>query len=255
MFPVIISLGPFKVYTYGLFVAAGVFAALGLALRIARYRKITPEFINNLFVGMVVCGIAGARALYVIMSFDEYIGTPYRMFMFWEGGLVFFGGFIGGCLWIIYSCRRWNVDLWSTADVLAPALALGHAIGRIGCFFAGCCYGKPSGGWPGICFTHPQTLASPLNIPLHPTQLYSSLYLFALCLFLLNRLRSSRSRISSVFGLYLVSYCSFRILIEFLRADFRGAGLLGLTLTQLTAAAGIIMGMYILKRRGSLNIG
>lgn len=190
-------------------------------------------------------GLVGARIAYVLISMPEYLDSPVRIFAFWEGGLVFWGGFIGAGIWVAFSCSKYGFNIWSTADVLAPGIALGHSLGRIGCFFAGCCYGKPTDSVLGIKFTHIDSLARPLGIPLEPTQLYSSAYLFILAGILYLRLKSERSRPYSVFSIYLLSYSTFRILIEFLRGDYRGKVVAGFTPTQWIAFLGVILGAIL----------
>ncbi len=249
MYPELFSIWGITVYTYGLFVAAGIITGLHLTLKLVKYRSLQKDFINYLFVGIVIFGFLGARAAYVLIAFEEYAGNLYRIFMFWEGGLVFFGGLIGGVVWVVFSSWRMGLNIWSVCDVFAPGIALGHAIGRIGCFFAGCCYGKPAK--IGIAFTNSESLARPLGVPLHPTQLYSSVFLFILSGILYLKLKSGRSLKSSVFGLYVLCYSIFRIFIEFLRGDFRGELIAGFTPTQWIAFLGVALGVYLIRQTGA----
>ncbi|MFH1414759.1 MAG: prolipoprotein diacylglyceryl transferase [Elusimicrobiota bacterium] len=248
MYPEILSFKWVTLHTYGFFVAAGIIAGFQVSLKNARYRSLPAEYINQIFTGIVVCGLAGARAAYVILSFNEYIHTPLRILMFWEGGLVFAGSFIGSALWILYSSHRSGYELWSVVDVLAPGIALGHAVGRIGCFFAGCCYGKPTDLFTGIKFSDPRSLAYPLDVPLHPTQIYSSVFMFILSAVLYLKLKDGKTPNSGVFSLYLTAYGIFRVLIEFLRGDYRGTTLTGLTMTQWLALLCIAAGIYLMKK-------
>lgn len=245
MFPKLFSVGNITIYTYGLFVAIGLIAGLHLSLKIVRYRSLTKDFINHLFIGIVIFGFIGARMAYVLIAYGEFIDDPYRTFMFWEGGLVFWGGLIGGAVWVTWASLRKGFDVGTVGDILAPGIALGHALGRIGCFFAGCCYGKPTNLCTGVTFTNPESLAYPLNVRLHPTQLYSSLFLFILSGVLYMKIKSPDSKPASVFGLYILSYGIFRILIEFFRGDFRGDLIAGFTPTQWIALIGIGAGMFL----------
>ncbi|MBN2407230.1 MAG: prolipoprotein diacylglyceryl transferase [Elusimicrobia bacterium] len=251
MYPRLFSISGLTIHTYGVFVAIGALLGLHLAIRAARFRSVPANFINQLFAGTLLSGFAGARMGYVVISLKWYLDNPSKIIAVWDGGLVYWGGFIGGALWIVYACRKAGYDILSVADVLSPGLALAHACGRIGCFFAGCCYGKPSAF--GVIFTDPACLAEPLGVRLHPTQLYSALFLFVLAGVLYGRIKKKASPVSSVFGLYLVSYGVFRVFVEFLRADFRGPLFLGLTPTQLISLAGIAAGAaFLVKRKRSV---
>jgi len=133
---------------------------------------------------ILLSSLVGARLLYVIQNFSLFSDHPLDMFKIWNGGLVFYGGFILALVAAMVYVKYKKFDLWPTADLLAPAIALGHAVGRLGCLFAGCCYGKTCDLPWAITFSDPESLA-PLGIPLHPTQLYavfSNLIIFGLLL-------------------------------------------------------------------------
>lgn len=168
----------------------------------------------------MISALAGARILYVLINFNDYQNNLLDIFKIWNGGLVFFGGFIGGVLGAIIFLRIKKMDVWKTADVLAPGLALGHSVGRFGCLFAGCCYGKSCTLPIALTFTNPDSLA-PLNTPLHPTQLYMIASNFVLFLILLAIQRRKRFN-GMVFLSYIMLYSLFRSIIEFFRGDFRG---------------------------------
>lgn len=173
-----------------------------------------------IFFTILISAIAGARILYVLINLNDYRDNILDIFKIWNGGLVFFGGFIGGTLGSIIFLRIKKMDIWKTADVLAPGLALGHAVGRFGCLFAGCCYGRPCSLPIALTFTNPDSLA-PLNIPLHPTQVYMIVSNFILFLILLAIQRRKRFN-GMVFLSYIMLYSLFRSIIEFFRGDFRG---------------------------------
>ncbi|MEA3506031.1 MAG: prolipoprotein diacylglyceryl transferase [Elusimicrobiota bacterium] len=262
MHPILFKVGSFTLYTYGAMVALGLIAGYYLDLAGAKYRGFSREFIGKIIVGAIISGIIGARLFYVIIA-----PGPVNIFKIWEGGLVFSGGLVGGALWMIYAALRYRVSIWSLGDVLAPGLLLGQGIGRIGCFSAGCCYGKVTESAIGVVFSDPHSLAYPLGVPLIPTQLISSLYsvLAACVLFLCLKSEksategsargategSARGEVSGVFSLFLVLYGSFRIAIEYLRGDFRGPEFAGWTSTQWIAAAAVILGgcMLITRRK------
>lgn len=220
MHPILINFFGFDLYTYGLFVAIGFMAAVYVSQKIAEPRGIKKETITDIFFIIMISALLGARGLYVIISFDSYKDNLLDIFKIWNGGLVFFGGFIAAVAATLIYFRFRKMDIWKTADILSPGLALGHALGRIGCLFAGCCYGKACELPIAITFTHPQSLA-PLNIALHPTQIYMAFANFALFVVLMGVTKIKRFN-GMVFLTYIMLYSAIRFIIEFFRGDFRG---------------------------------
>jgi phosphatidylglycerol:prolipoprotein diacylglycerol transferase len=221
--------------------------ALMAAKRLARREGLNPEVIHDLFFYVLISAIVGSRLFYVATNFETYVRQPLDIFKIWEGGLVFYGGFIAAAIVVVVFLKKNKIPLWKTADVAAPAVAFGHFWGRIGCFFAGCCYGKTCHLPWAVTFTAPESLA-PLNTPLHPTQLYSALNnlaIFGILLFFGRRKKFP----GQVFFLYVFLYGITRSIIEYFRDDFRGAvfdGMLstsqaiGLSLAAFSAAMLII---------------
>lgn len=217
MHPVLFQLGPITIYTYGLFVATGLLLGITLALRQARREGLNSQLLLDMFFYIILAAIIGARILYVIQNVSSYRGNPLAVFKLWEGGLVFHGGLLGAIPVAWFFIKRYDLSFWSVFDVVAPSLAIGQALGRIGCFFAGCCYGIPTDVPWAVTFTHPRSLA-PLGIALHPTQLYSSLGCFII-FFVLVGLRKHRSFSGQLACLYLLFHSVFRFSVEFLRGD------------------------------------
>jgi phosphatidylglycerol:prolipoprotein diacylglycerol transferase len=187
---------------------------------------VDPEKILDLCLYIILAAVAGSRLLYVATRPDYFLAHPLEVVMIWKGGLVFYGGFLGAALAALLYVRRQGLPLGKCADIAALALPLGHCLGRIGCFMAGCCYGKPSDLPWAVTFSHPEALA-PLGIPLHPTQLYhafGNLIIFLSLLFLRRHKRFD----SQLFWLYLIFYGMIRSLLEVFRGDDRGAVLLDL---------------------------
>ena len=190
-------------------------------MRGARREGLPSEPVLDLAFVAVLAAIVGSRLLYVLFNLQEYLADPLRIFKVWEGGLVFHGGLLLAIPVCLYVVRRSNLPAWATADVFAPAIALGQAIGRIGCFAAGCCYGAP---WdPPFCvtFTDPDALA-PLNVPLFPSQLFafaSGIVIFAV----LVAYRPRRRAPGQVFWLYLVLASAARLAEDAFRGDRREA--------------------------------
>jgi phosphatidylglycerol---prolipoprotein diacylglyceryl transferase len=220
MHPILFTFGSFSLYTYGLFLALGFMAAVWFSKRNARFYDIKPDDISDLFFVVMVCGILGARLLYVLINIEEFQSNLLDIVKIWKGGLVFFGGFIGGVAGSVVLIRMKKLSFFKTADSISPGVALGHAIGRLGCFFAGCCYGRQCDLPFAVKFTHPDSLA-PLHMFLHPTQIYmaaSNLALF----FVLVWIQKHKRFHGMVFLSYVMIYSVFRFIIEFFRGDFRG---------------------------------
>ncbi len=252
MYPVLFHLGPLTIHAYGVLLALG--AGLGLLLlgRLARSSGLDPERLTNLALWVLLAALAGARLMFVLLEPAGFLRAPWRFFFIWQGGLVFYGGVVAGLAvgWAL--ARRWGIPLLAMMDCFAPPLALGQVFGRLGCFMAGCCYGRECDLPWAVTFTHPQTLAPP-GLPLHPTQLYSAgalLAIFALLMWLWPRRRAA----GQVFFTYGLLHGLARVVIEQFRGDWRGPSLLwGLTPTALTGlglAAGCAVGLALLHRRG-----
>jgi phosphatidylglycerol---prolipoprotein diacylglyceryl transferase len=220
MHPILINIGSLNLYTYGLFVAIGFLTAMQVSKINAKSHGISRETISDIFFVILISAIVGARLLYVLINLDFYKNNLLAVFQIWNGGLVFFGGFLAAVLASLVYLKKLDLNVWKTADIIAPGIAIGHAVGRIGCLFAGCCYGKVCQLPFAIQFTHPRSLA-PLNIYLHPTQIYSmisNLILFFMLLWLQKRKKFD----GMVFLIYIMLYSLFRSFIEFFRGDFRG---------------------------------
>src|SRR5207302_3215623 len=174
MFPILFHLGPFTIRTYGAMVAIAFLAALQAARKAARTRRIGEPFLLDLIAILIVTGLLGARLFYILVNLSYFREHPAESFKVWEGGLVFYGGFLLAALVGVIFTRYRSYAVGDVADCLAPALALGQGIGRWGCFFAGCCYGKPTPLPWCVRFTDPASLA-PLGVQLHPVQIYESI--------------------------------------------------------------------------------
>jgi len=232
MFPTLLTIGPFSLPAYGLLAALGVALGTGWTLHEAKRSGVESETILDLAFLLILSGILGARIFHIIISWDYYRQDILSVLKFWAGGLVFYGGLLTAVLVYIVYTRVKKLLLWKTADLFAPGLALGQAIGRFGCLMAGCCYGRPAELPWSITFTHPESLAYPLGVPLHPTQAYASLMLFGLFGFLVL-FRKRKAFDGQMFLTYTTLHALVRLVLEYFRADFRGSGPFGfLTLTQ-----------------------
>ncbi|MEW6001727.1 MAG: prolipoprotein diacylglyceryl transferase [Nitrospirota bacterium] len=258
MHPVVFKFGPLTIHTYGVFLAAGFILGLGLALRQARKEGIPSNKIIDLGFYTLFSALLGSRLLFVAINAGHYLKNPLDMLKVWEGGLVFYGGVLLAVPVAIWYIRKNSLGIWSMADIFAPSLAIGHAIGRIGCFFAGCCYGKPAEWLPwAVTFTDPQCLA-PINVRLHPTQLYESAGEF-LNFFVLIVLRKYKSFNGQLFMTYLLLYSVLRFLVEFFRGDVdRGLLIYNISLSQGISFILFLIaltGLAILRKRSNLEKG
>jgi phosphatidylglycerol:prolipoprotein diacylglycerol transferase len=246
MYPDLITIGPLTLHTYGLFVAIGFFVGLLVTVRLGKSEGFGSQQIMDMGFIIILSAIIGSRAMYVLMNASYYTRAPLDMLKIWEGGLVFSGGVLGVVLTMLWYVKRHGLPLGKTADLWAPAIAIGQSIGRIGCFMAGCCYGKPTDSICGVAFTHPHSLARPLNVPLHPTQIYSSLSGFVI-FFVILVLYSKKKFEGQVFLWLMIMHSTARLAVERFRGDDRGI-LLGsnMSMTQLVATVILITSVGIL---------
>lgn len=251
MYPVLFEFGRLKIYTYGFFVAAGAVAAILFARRRARQTGLDPNRITDLCFYLVIAAILGSRLFYVAVNLEYFSAAPLEIFKIWSGGLVFYGGFIAALITGLLYTRRQGLPLGKTADIAAMALPLGHFFGRIGCFFAGCCYGQTCDLPWAVTFAHPDSLA-PLHVPVHPTQLYSAAANLAIFLLLFS-LRNQQRLSGRLFLLYMFAYGILRSVIEIFRGDDRGAFLLDtFSVSQVLgigAALGALVLFFVLGRK------
>jgi len=220
MYPVLFHMGRFNLYTYGLFVALGFMTLIFVSQKYAGSVGISSETLSDIFFVILVSALVGARLMYVTINFEAYRDNFLDILKVWNGGLVFFGGFLSAVPAVAVYLTVRGLNIWKTADILSPGMALGHAVGRLGCFFAGCCYGKECDLPIAVRFTNPESLA-PLNVNLHPTQIYeviSNFILFLILVWLMKR----KKKDGMVFLIYIILYSLFRGIIEFFRGDFRG---------------------------------
>src|SRR5262245_29027926 len=206
-------------HTYGVLVAAAFLTALWLVGRLARRAGLNPEHATNLGIYCAIAAIAGAKLMMFVLDLPYYVRNPGEIFSIatLQAGGVFYGGLLLALAVAFWYMRKTGLPTLATADVFAPAIALGHGIGRLGCFSAGCCWGKETTLPWAVTFTNPEAnrlVGVPLGVALHPTQLYEALAEFAIFGFLMWRIRRPHAH-GVVIGLYLMLYSTVRFLVEF----------------------------------------
>lgn len=223
--PILIDLGPFTIYSYGVLLAAAYLIGLWMAVRRARAAGLDGDRVLDLGIWVIIAALVGAKALLFIVDFEHFTSSWADFTQLLRSGGVFYGGLIGATVTCIYQLRKHNLAVWPAGDLFAPGIALGYMVGRLGCLMAGCCYGKPTQVAWAITFTDPAAainVGTPLNVPLHPTQLYESLAGLAIFLVLMVTERRGRQFAGRSFWLFVLLYAVSRFIIEFYRGDERG---------------------------------
>lgn len=246
--------GDVTIYTYGVLVAIGVLLALFYARYYGRCAGLDPDRVWNLGIYMVLAALIAAKLWLVVVEGNYYAQHPRDIFTrgTLQSGGTFYGGLIGAVLVMVVYRRFQRIPFLPYADAYAAGLPLGHAIGRLGCFAAGCCYGKPTWLPWAVTFTSPAAAAlvgTPLNVPLHPTQLYESFAEFLNFAILIGLARRQRFK-GEIFSAFLMLYGFERFLIEFVRGDpdrtlfLRGR----FSLMQVVSVGLIFLGTWIWRR-------
>jgi phosphatidylglycerol:prolipoprotein diacylglycerol transferase len=217
--------GTITIYTYGVLLAAAYLFGLQLALTRAKARGLDSTRVMDLGIYIIISALVGAKLLLLVTDFQTFKNNPAELFSLLREGGVFYGGLIVAVLVALWYIRRVGLPLWTTCDVFAPGIALGHVVGRFGCLFAGCCFGKPTNVPWAITFTNQfahDNVGTTLNTPLHPTQLYEAGAELLILVFLLATEKSGRRFAGRTFWLYMLLYAISRYVIEFYRGDERG---------------------------------
>jgi len=236
MYPKLISVGSFFIPTYGVLVALGFLSGLFVTMRLARQARLSADVVTNLAVYCAIAGVLGAKLFMFLFDFRYYAQNPGEIFTMGtlQAAGVFHGGFIAALVVAIFYMRHHKLAALPTMDIFAPGVAIGQAIGRLGCFAAGCCWGRECDLPWGVRFRSDAAAPVPLDKPLHPVQLYESAANF-LIFALLYKLASRPHKSGQVIGLYLVLYSTVRFVIEFFR-NHEQALVAGLSLTQWISA-------------------
>lgn len=251
MHPILLQFGPITLHTYGLLVASGFLLGIAWSARLARREGvISPQVVYDASFWLIISALVFSRLAYVIVEYRHYASKPLAVFKIWEGGLVFYGGVIGAGVTVLWLARKYRFDVWRFADLAAPGVAIGHAVGRLGCFFAGCCYGLETDVPWAVTFNDIHSIA-PTGVPLHPTQLYDAaneLIVFSI----ITILRPRRRFIGQVWWTWVGLYAVGRAIVEAFRGDPRGAwfgGAVSTSQAMAVAAVALAVFFYIKNRK------
>ena len=244
MHSIAFEIGGITIYWYGILTAIGFLAAFWTAARRAPRSGISPEAVSDMAPWLIGGAVVGARALYVFTFWkEEFANKPIsEIFMLRRSGLVYYGGLAGASLATILYARIKKFQLWKIADIIAPSIALGHAIGRIGCLMTGCCYGRRC-DLPWAIHFPPEHWTNGTGV--HPTQLYESLLNFGL-FFSLDWLFRRKKFDGQVFAAYLMAYAVLRTFVEMFRGDYSVHYVGGVfTPAQLVSGAILVLGLVL----------
>ncbi len=249
MYPELFNIGPVTVYTYGVLLAASYLLGLRLAMSRARSRGLHANRVLDLGIYIIIAALIGAKLMLLVVDFDQFRRSPADLLTLARSGGVFYGGLILAVLVAFWYIAKYRLPFWTTCDVFAPGIALGHVTGRLGCLAAGCCYGNPTDVPWAITFTNPLALSNvgtPLNVALHPTQLYEAGAALLILVFLLVTERKGRPFPGRTFWSYMFLYAVSRFVIEFYRGDPRGM-VMGLSTSQFISVvlAPLSIGMLV----------
>lgn len=224
-------------YMYGLMIAVGIFACFGLLFYFGKKKRIEEKFIDFVFYNGVVAIAVGFGSAALFQGVYNYIENPEKGFSL-TGGITFIGGLIGGVVSFLigYSLfrKKFKTRLVDVVSFFPCCILIAHAFGRVGCFFAGCCYGKPTDSWLGVKFPK-------LSYKVYPTQLYEAIFLFIL--FAICMLLYWKKNFKHNLSLYLIAYGIFRFLLEFLRGDHRGELLGVISPSQFWSICMVVIGV------------
>ena len=260
MHPILVEFGNWPVYSYGVLLAAAYLAALQLAVVRGRRVGLDGARIMDLGIYIIIAALVGAKLMLLVVDFDYFVSQPDQLFSLVRAGGVFYGGLIAALVVGLLLARRYRLPRWTTADLAAPGIALGHVIGRFGCLLAGCCYGRPTDVAWGITFTDPVAAANvgtPLGVPLHPTQLYDAGAELLIMVLLLATERRGRPFPGRTFWLYILLYAISRFIVEIYRGDERGM-MFGMSTSQFISIVLVPLAIAMLvwlRRRGTATAG
>lgn len=221
MYPVLFRIGSLEIRAYGVMIALGFIVAVFVGMKEAKRKGYNPEIIQDLLFYAMVFGLLGARLYYVLFSEPSwYFSHPLEIIAVWKGGLAIHGGLIAGFIVGVWFSKKHKIPFWKFADLMAPAMIIGQAVGRGACTLNGCSYGIPTNLPWAVTFTSPDALLPPefKGIPLHPTQFYELIIDFGIFLYIWS-VRKKVEFDGQLFLKYAMAYGVARFFVEFFRGD------------------------------------
>jgi phosphatidylglycerol:prolipoprotein diacylglycerol transferase len=255
MHPILFEFGGFTIYSYGVLLAAAYLLGLQFALIRARSRGLDRERVMDLGIWIIISALVGAKLLLLVVDYRPFLANPRTVVDLLRSGGVFYGGLIAAVTVALAYIWRHRMPMWTTTDVFAPGIALGHVVGRLGCLLAGCCFGRPTSVPWAISFHDPNAFATsgtPLGVSLHPTQLYEAGAEALILVFLLAFERRGRPFPGRTFWSYMLLYGVSRFIIEFYRGDPRGTVFDALSTSQFVSVILVplsVVMLVLLSRR------
>lgn len=225
MYPTLFELGPVTIYSYGVLLAAAYLLGLKFAMVRGRQRGLDEARVMDLGIYVIISALVGAKLMLLVVDFRQFTTNPAELLGLLRSGGVFYGGLILAVSVALWYLRRYRMPTWAVCDAFAPGIALGHVVGRLGCLLAGCCYGRPTDVPWAIVFSNPLAAANvgtPLDVHLHPTQLYEATAEALILGLLLSTESRGRAFPGRTFWSYILLYGASRFVIEFYRGDPRG---------------------------------
>ncbi len=244
MYPILCKIGPLTIYTYGFFVFLGVVLGCIICSREAVNQGINKDIFSNIFFWVLITGFLGARVFYIIIEWQGFLNDPWA-FIFSNSGFVFYGGVVFGISSLYFLSRKYKISFFKLSDILSLGAPLAHALGRVGCFFYGCCYGIVSNSFLGVLFP-PDSPAGFLGVKVIPIQLVSSFFLliiFGILMFIKRKKKFD----GQLFMFYILLYSIFRFCVEFFRGDPRGK-VICLSTSQFISLVMIVLTLYLYKK-------
>lgn len=221
MYPILVKIGPITIHTYGFMMALGVALGLWFLFVQAKKQELPASKLIDVSFYTIIVALLGAKLILLFGDLSFYMKYPKELFTLARSGGVFQGGLAFGFFFALWLLRRNKIPVWKTADIIGPALSLGHSFGRLGCFSAGCCYGTECTVPWGVTFRNAYAgslTGVPLDRLLHPVQLYEAFLNFASFLILFFILKKKRFD-GQVISFYIINYSIIRYFVEFFRGD------------------------------------
>lgn len=251
MYPILFEIGGISVYSYGFMIALGVIVAVAyMAWQGKKDVGLTFDQANSLFLLIFIAAFIGGKVFLIFENPAHYLSNPMKLLA--GSGFVFYGSFLFAVPTMLWYFKKEKLPVYKMLDVMAIVTCLVHMFGRLGCFLAGCCHGKPTESSLGIIFTNPSCQAQPLNTPLYPTQLMEAGFIFLVMIVLLIVKKNYQRFYGQLFLLYMMLYAVGRSVLEIFRGDIkRGFIIKDYVSNSQFIALLILVGVLLLYRRWS----